>query len=130
MKLEDAWAIHDAHTGKASDVARNLALAALALVWVFRTSTGSLPRILLWPCALVLVALGCDLAHYFIAGIRWYLFVREKEREGKSLDEEVGGAPAEINDPSLVLYYTKIPAVVVAYVVLLCYALGRLFTDM
>jgi hypothetical protein len=113
---------------KASDVARSLALAALALVWVFRESNGALPKELRWPAACVIVALACDLLQYVVTGFRWSRFVRRQEARDKGLEDDIGAAPAEINDPPTFLYYAKIVCVIAGYSVLLWYAVGKLFS--
>jgi hypothetical protein len=129
MKLKDAWDNQNAHTGKASDVVRSLSFGALALVWIFRNAANNLPKILAWPCALVLVALTCDLAQYVVAGWLWDRFIAgHEDRENITLESDIGPAPGSINTPGWALYYGKIAALVFAYASLLAFAIERIFT--
>jgi hypothetical protein len=41
MKLGDARAAYEALSGKASDIVRQLSLAGVGLIWLFKTGTGS-----------------------------------------------------------------------------------------
>ncbi len=51
-------------SGKASDTARNLAFAGIAIIWIFRTGEGvanKIPQAIFWPLGLFAVALALDL---------------------------------------------------------------------
>jgi hypothetical protein len=101
----------------------------LAVVWIFRDAQSQLPKVLLVPSALAILALACDVSQYVWAGARWHSFVLQKEADPaiKSLDDDVGAAPDNINNPATVLYYSKLGLLAGAYIVLLCYAGARLF---
>jgi hypothetical protein len=58
-------------SGKASDISRQLAFAAIAVVWLFKTDTPTgqitIPPDLIWPGILIVAALAADLLQY-VAG--------------------------------------------------------------
>jgi hypothetical protein len=68
------WAIDFLEaTGTISNIIRNLALALIGIIWIFKnTKTGDplLPEALILPVLLIVLALGCDLLQYC-----WYALV-------------------------------------------------------
>lgn len=120
MKRERALRTYEEHTGQASTVARQLAFAAIAWVWIFvQENGGTMPRTLWVPSLLVVVALWADLAQYTYAGIAWGRFHRSKELEGYALDHEIGQAPDWINWLTDTCWVVKCVAVFLAYTVLI-----------
>lgn len=121
MKLEDVREAYYFHTGKLSDIVRQLAFAGIALVWVFKTDVQGRPTVppLLIKAALFLVAgLTLDLLHYVAGSVIWGIYHRKKEREGKKEDDDVS-APGEINWPLIFFFWSKTVVMVVAYVYIL-----------
>lgn len=120
MKRERALRIYEEHTGQASNVARQLAFAAIAWVWIFvQQNGGAMPPVLWLPSLLVVVALWADLAQYTYAGIAWGRFHRSKENAGLALDADVGQAPDWINWFTNTCWFVKCFAVFGAYTVLI-----------
>lgn len=86
MKLSDYQKAYYEFSGKASDVARQLAFAGIALIWIFRVERPQAPRLpeqLLLPSALLVLALGADLLHYIVKTIIWGRFCRKEEKKLK-----------------------------------------------
>lgn len=72
MKLSDYKKDYQEFSGKASDVARQLAFAGIVLIWIFRVEgpqAQRLPEQLLLPSALLVLALGADLLQYILSTI-------------------------------------------------------------
>ncbi len=132
MLLKDARGFQEYFTGKASDVARQLAFAGIATIWLLRVGekTGGIPfsGALLWPLLLFVAALASDLLQYVYAGTAWSIFHRTKEKELKP--EELGTkeflAPREINWPTNFFYYLKLVLTVCAFFPLLTYIYSRI----
>ena len=106
------------YTAKASDVARKLAFAGIAIVWIFRTGNGkdsSVPGPLLLPILLFAVTLGLDLLHYVCGSVTWGIFCRIKEKEPPPANDD-WDAPAWLNWGTNLLFYAKIASVVAGYV--------------
>lgn len=125
MKLSDYANVYDELSGKASDVARQLAFAGLALVWLFRESNGkgpSLPSPLLTPAALLVGALTADLLQYISATAIWGTFHRYHERRlnDRRKDPELDASPF-LNWPANSLFALKLIFTGLAYVLILLY---------
>jgi hypothetical protein len=102
-------------SGKASDSARSLAFAGVAIVWLFKNSGPDqpIPTVLIAPLAVFALALALDLFHYAVSAALWGGFTRLKERALRTdakQDPELD-APFYLNWPGLVLFWTKLTAV-------------------
>ncbi len=120
MKLKDARDNYYFYSGKTSDIIRQMALAGVALAWLFKRDAGGSPVIpegLLKPTFLVVLTLVCDFAQYVSGSIMWGTFNRYKEQR---VDEEVEFlAPKQINWPVLAFFVLKTVSLIVAYALLL-----------
>lgn len=117
MKLQNVLDNYYFHSGKVSDIARQLAFAAIAVIWLFKAGNGtsiSLPKELLQPLRLVVVFLALDLLQYIFATVVWGIFHRIKEREGTSNSSEFK-APRSINWLALACFWSKIVVLAYAY---------------
>jgi hypothetical protein len=120
MKLADARSAYDYFSGKASDIVRQLGFAGIAIIWVFKEEVGGeiqIPQLLLWAGLLIILTLAFDLVHYAAGTLVWGAFHRSKERAGVSEEVEFA-APAAINWPGLVFFWSKILCIALAYVLL------------
>lgn len=135
MNLAGAREQYYSHSGKASDVARQLAFAGLGVIWIFKTSgadgVARVPAGLVCPAALIAAALGCDCLHYASASLFWGVFQRSMERElqrsrllGRTLPEEFS-APRWINWPAIGFFGAKFLLLIAGYA-FLAWALFRL----
>jgi hypothetical protein len=119
LKLSGYKEDYDYFSSRASDVARQLAFAGVAVVWIFRVGEGldaALPENLLTPLALLALALLLDLLHYVMGALVWGSFHRFKEKQLKRIsDDPEVAAPKWCNWPINLLFGLKIVAVVVAY---------------
>lgn len=126
MILNDASAAYKAYSAKASDISRQLNLAGIAIIWIFRIGdkAGGVPfsEMLLLLLGGFALALALDLLQYIYGSIAWASFHRYKElklrREGLPTTTEFL-APRWINWPSNVFFYSKILLTIVTYCFLL-----------
>src|SRR5262245_662708 len=131
MKLSDARDAYYQHSGKASDVARQLAFAGIAFLWIFKTETPNgpvLPGALYFPAAVLSLGLVLDLAQYLIQTYVWGTFHRRKELEfqrKKTPEDTPFNAPKEKNWPGLTLFISKMVCVIIADLYLAGYAFIR-----
>lgn len=120
MKLEDARGAYEALSGKASDIVRQISLAGVGLIWVFKSVSGT--SILLEPQLLraaffIFLTLAFDFLQYVVGTTIWFIYYRYKERTGtREADEFL--APPQLNWPMWVLFYLKSAMMLVSYV---CY---------
>ena len=115
------------YSGKASDVARKIAFAGIALIWVFKMDADPVPRIpadLLLPAALLAIALGLDLLHYMAgAGIWWgFHWWHERKLKDPSAEDPELAHGYGLVAPLHTLFVVKLACVVAAYYRLASYA--------
>jgi len=130
MKLKDALDNYYTYSGKASDVTRQLAFGAIAVVWIFKTERDGalrLPAALLWPAVCTVLALFFDSLQYLYATAAWGIFHRAQEQKLKRDPAKEFAAPRQINWPTLVCFWLKVPLVGAAYVFLVVFLFRQLF---
>jgi hypothetical protein len=128
MKLQGYRESFYTFSGKASDLARQLAFAAIALIWIFKADAGgryNIPPDLFCPGILVILTLILDLAQYCAASIIWRVFYRWKEFEGVTEDTEIQHSPW-LERPIWTLFVLKIVCIAAAYVLILRFLLKAL----
>lgn len=121
----DAYAIYERSSKQVSDGVRQLALAGVAIIWLFRTGEGAQTRIgrgLLLPLLFIVVALLCDLVQYIYSTNKWKDLIRKAEAH----NGEVTVVPVEVNQVPLRLFQAKIAATGIAYLFLGWYFLAHL----
>jgi hypothetical protein len=129
MNLKDAYDYYSFNSGKASDIARQLDFAGLAIIWIFRTEAGPnqlVPKALIVPAALIVIALSFDLMQYVTGAGAWGIYRRHKERSGISLENEFL-APRTINWVQLVFFWLKLASTILAYVLILRFLAAHVF---
>ncbi len=121
MKLKDARDLYYFYSGKTSDLIRQLGLAGIAVIWIFKfeaQGTPKIPQALALPLVLIVIGLAFDLLQYAIATSVWGIFQRRKELSGIGEDAEFK-VPRQFNWPTIALFLAKVLAIVAAYVLLL-----------
>lgn len=92
MRLNEAREFYYFHTGKTSEIVRQLALAGIAVIWIFKVGQTQIPPELLLPLYLIAATLVLDFFQYFVAATIWGVFSRHKEnvceKEEKQKDME------------------------------------------
>ena len=127
MKLSEYKKDYYSYSGLASTTSRQLALAGIALIWIFKTQVQdvyNLPNELLLPAICLIAALASDLLQYVAGSIIWEFFHRyhEKKRESITQDPDIE-APFYFTWPINLFFYSKIVSVLVAYYYLFQYAI-------
>jgi hypothetical protein len=127
MKLEDARAAYETLSGRTSDIVRQMSLAGVGVIWIFKSTAGisiSLEGPLLRAALFIFLALLFDFLQYLFGTITWFVYFRYKEKKGTKEGAEFR-APAQLNWPTWALFYLKSAMMVIAYV---CYILPFLAT--
>lgn len=128
-KYKDYRTDYYALSGKASDVARQLAFAGIAVVWVFKqqeVAKVTLPEVLVLPALLFVVALALDLLQYVFATLIWGQLVQHYA--DKVGEDEVIETSKVRNWPALCCFWLKISFVFAGYGFLVSYFLSILKT--
>lgn len=129
MKLSGYRSTYYDFSGIASNVSRQTAFAGIALIWVFKdgdanAQTLSLPQELMLPSVFLIATLAFDLLQYTCATAIWGLYCRLKEKEfGPGNDQDLA-VPRWFNWPGLLFFWGKVLAVIIAYSLLLQFALS------
>jgi hypothetical protein len=111
-------------SGKASDVARQLSFAGIAIIWIFRVNKDSgvtLNSELILPTILLCCSLACDLLQYIWGSIVWGSFHRYHEKRTDSKYDPELTAPPILNWPSLAFFYLKLIGVILSYIFIIKY---------
>lgn len=117
MNLDDARGAYEALSAKASDIVRQISLAGVALIWIFKSGTDSsisLERPLLKAAFFIFLALALDFLQYLSGTVIWFIYFRHKENAGVSKSVEFL-APPQLNWPMWTFFYLKSAAMLVAY---------------
>ena len=116
------------YSGKASDVCRQLAFAAIAIIWLFKTDAGgklTIPSDLVLLGSLVVLSLVLDLVQYCLASIIWYLFYRHHEKRKTPEAQEIQHSEW-LDRPLQIVFWLKVIAVMTAYSLILSFLVGKL----
>jgi hypothetical protein len=131
-KLSDIWEKRNVYTRCASEQARALCFAGLAVVWIFRipndNDSSAVPVWLIW-CALgFIVGLALDLSQYLVGAYRVGKVahsieakLRKAGKEPKDAADELYDYPDGHPDPMDRLWFAKVSVTSVAWLALLVY---------
>ena len=128
MKLKDCRDSYYDYSKKASEILRYLGFAGIALIWMFRVEKAgvtTVPVALVWPAILLVSGLTLDLFQYVYGTIAWGTYHRMMEKRDTPEDKEFE-APRWLNWPTNAFFTLKIPAIAVAYILLLNFLFGKL----
>lgn len=104
-----------AATGKASDVARQLAFAGLAVVWILREASGNpIGPALVAPLLLLVACLSLDLLQYVWCSFIWTVFYNYQFEKHRSDKKEVD-IPDAINWISYGCFWLKILTLILGW---------------
>jgi hypothetical protein len=115
------------YTTKASEITRNLGLAGLGIIWVFKTDVGGrqiVPPELFLPGLLLVLGLAFDLLQYVVSAEAWIRITRWKEDAG----ENAFTVPPWLNHFGTFFYWLKILAIGTAYFFLMRFLASHVFT--
>ncbi len=125
MKLSGYHAAFVEMSAKTSDLARSLAFAGLAVIWIFKKETDGSMNIshqLVYPALLFVLALGADMLQYLYGTLWSCLVYRYHERKNINTSEDLELKHSSwIVLPQYILFYVKVALVVLAYFGLLLY---------
>ncbi len=130
MILKDVQNTHDTYSGTASQIARQLAFAGLAVIWVFKTDSGvgfTVNDSLLVAGFYIIISLTLDFLQYVYGSIAWHGLHVKKEKEGVGT-KTIFQAPKNINLPTHILFYAKLIFMLLAYYQIIFYLIG-IFTN-
>lgn len=119
--IDDYKKDYEYYTGKASEINRNLALAGIAIVWIFKTTSGSdfsLPKELTIPLLWLVISLSLDFLQYVLGGLIWFVYYRyyEKQIDSKKIKRNKDlKAPVILPGILHIIYWAKLVSNILAY---------------
>lgn len=108
---------YEALSGVASGIVRQLSLAGIALIWLFKNGANSVPVLepqLLQAAFFIFVALSLDLLQYLVGTLTWHRYFLYKEQQ-RTLPDATFEAPNWINWPTWTLFWLKSASMIIAY---------------
>jgi hypothetical protein len=134
MKLDDLRNEYQFYTGKVSELARQLALAGLAIVWIFKAGSDKSPTVphpLVLPTILLGGTLVFDFAQYLWGSIlyQWMVDTSERAKAKRGLpDDHDFGVRLSLVRPMEWFLYLKAISVIAAYALLAVHLFRQLLT--
>jgi hypothetical protein len=125
MKLKDTLDAYYEYSRKTSDVIRQLGLAGIALIWIFKVEAGGnqvIPDALIPAAVFIVIGLASDLLHCIYGTAAWGIYHRCKENKNTRKNAEFE-APRWINWPTNTFFVLKVISIFLAY----CFILYFLF---
>ncbi len=125
MKLSDYQKTYYEFSGKTSDIARHLAFAGIALIWIFKTGAApahKIPQELHIPTILLALTLAFDLLQYVAGTAIWGIFQWYQERKLENIkDDPELTTPSWFKSPQLFFFCLKVITILWAYYLLMNY---------
>lgn len=125
ISLEQGFKDRDYFSGKLSEISRQLGLAGIAIIWVFKSVQGTqqiIPPSLVFPGLVIVLSLIFDFLQYFVANALLEYFTTRAHKKG--LDEFT--APSWMNIPSRCFFYGKLALIAFAYFYLILFLILKL----
>lgn len=129
MKLEQYKKEAHEFQGLASGLVRQLALAGIALIWIFKIDKPIehlLPNECYWPLLLFILALSFDFLQYFVPSIIWIIFFRHHEKKNNGNVEIELKANEIYSYPGYFFYILKVLLLFLGYILIVKYLLYKL----
>lgn len=127
MKLSKYKEDYYAFSGLASSSSRSLAMAGIALLWLFKSgevaASYALPKELFIPATFLILSLLLDLLQYLFGSIIWEFFYEYHRKRGNLPDEEIEVEASKWYAlPLKICFLGKVASNLVAYYLLLKFA--------
>ena len=121
-------------SSNASSINRSLALAGIAIIWIFKKPSDTMPIVkglLNIPLLYLAVSLSIDLLQYVFGAIAWLLFYENKysKFESNNFDPKLAKdivAPNWISLPIHLLFLAKIVCMAIAYYHIFIFLISRI----
>ncbi|GHV14422.1 hypothetical protein FACS1894179_01480 [Bacteroidia bacterium] len=126
MKLKEIRESYEFHTGKLSDIVRQLAFAGIGIIWIFRTSNSDnsnyIPNELLYPLISLITSLVFDIFHYLYSSVFWYIIYFKSRKKDNNEESDVEEKECW-SIPSWLFFALKTLFLIIAYILLFIYLL-------
>lgn len=131
MKLSEYQTDYYAFTAKLSDITRQLNLAGIAIIWIFKTTSNGriiIDELLLYAAILIILSLASDLLQYTYQSITWSIFYHIKKKTAQT-DDDIIKSPEYLNYLAWILFGIKVTLLIIAYVMILSFLNEKVITQ-
>lgn len=127
MTANDYKETYEGATDTLSQINRNMALAGVAIIWMFtKTDSGvDIPKPLLWPAILLVSSLSLDVLQYVWKTMTFYILFRRREKNEKNEKKQQGHSIWLVR-PIWGIFWLKIIAMGWAYVLIFMFFVSLL----
>lgn len=119
MKNSELWKSYEFYTGELTKFSRQLAYAAAAICWFFKSEEVTFPKPITVSLLFLVLFFVFDILQYFISAhlLRWWTRKEEKVMwaEGETLDGEYN-KPWWVDKPAFVFFNLKVLALFASFV--------------
>lgn len=118
MELKEYKNTSYKYTEKASEIARQMMLAGIGIIWIIRTDNSGLSLSdseLKWPLAIMAITLLVDFSQYLLGGAIWIRFYRNHESKGVEGTADVKNDKPWRSEVLYWFYYIKFLLTIIAY---------------
>lgn len=128
-KLSDYKTVYEEASSKVSDLTRQMALAGIAIIWIFRQPdlNGKIICSELVPPLIFFVAsLSLDILQYIYKTIAWWIFFRinELKKKRKDIDPPIQANPV-MNLPTWSFFFLKVVCLIIAYILIFIFLFDK-----
>jgi hypothetical protein len=127
MKKSDIRQSFYAFSGKVSDIVRQLGLAGIAIIWIFKIDekggASHLPHELYTPLYILCICLLFDLFQYLYGTIAWEIVLR---KHNNTKDDHDINVSQKINYPTWICFGLKIVSLLIAYYFIMLFVMHKL----
>jgi hypothetical protein len=117
MRLASVREAYEVLSAKASEIVRQLSIAGIALIWLFKSGSAAKPVLERGPlqaALFIFLAIAFDFLQYLTGTAIWFIYFRYKEKRGTT-DEDDFDAPDYLAWPTWSLFYLKSAMMLIAY---------------
>lgn len=129
-KLSDYKLTYEEASSKVSDLTRQMALAGIAIIWIFRQTDLSgqiICKELIPPLIFFILSLTFDILQYIYKTVAWYLFFRTREKKTKKKNPDpMTQAKPIMNLPTWILFSSKVVSLIIGYIMIFIYLFDKL----
>ncbi|MFH0843715.1 MAG: hypothetical protein V1903_14010 [Bacteroidota bacterium] len=129
-KLSDYKIVYEEASLKVSDLTRQMALAGIAIIWIFRQTDQQNQLIckeLIPPLLLFVTTLTFDILQYIYKTIAWYIFFRNREKKVKKKNPDpLTQAKPIMNRPAWICFWIKVISLITGYILIFVYLFDKL----
>ena len=121
MKNEELWGQYQTYTSEFTKHSRQLAFAAIAICWLFKTSEFTFPPKILWALIFTVLFFISDIMQFFVSAhiLRWWTRKKEIQQweETSSINGDYG-KPWLLDLPAFLFFNIKAVVLSISFLII------------